>query len=443
MAIETEDLRQDTPLTEEENQILEKLQGNEYTAEYFFIQLKKRKMYTDYLLKCAQPKQDESNTDNSLEKVALNLRSALDYMSLALIDMKYFDFSKATDSFQFDNMNQIINLLTDKFKAYLFPNDTEKESLFDLAKGFPALLYTRRTETYDRLLTICSEDFRRNKQDIVTTGRKGELKITKNGNDFILTNIENGVIGSRFLGTCTKKLFYYILHLITITDAQAPVIKLNVAEYAKLIGYDISTDIKMKNFRKQIKNDLDALMNIRIDTPQGKTWVVGGYERLKNGYYEISIPQTTLNKLSKKSRPATASIPTCLYLIDNKSQSSFSIGIKLNTHYYNKGNVKAGNNTIISVESLLTFAPAIKSTTDYEEQKRGHFKEEIKNPLEKALNDNVDVGFLQSWNYKRAGKAGEKVNQETVNKMSFSEYKTLNIEFCPKIINTTAESAPE
>lgn len=307
------------------------------------------------------------------------------------------------------------------------------------AASIPNHLLTRRTETFDRLLTVCSDDFRRNKQDIVTTGRKGELSITKNGNEFLMANIENGVIGSRILGTCAKKLFYYILHLITVTDAMTPNVKLNIAEYSNLIGYDISTECKLKTFRKQIMNDLDALMNIKIQTPRGKTWIVGGYERMENGSYSIAIPQTTLDALSRRNRPAVAPIPTCLYLIDNKGQSSFSIGIKLNTHFYNKKNAKEGNNTVISIDKLLLFAPAIKSVQEYEAQNRHHFKEDIKKPLERALNDNIAVGFLQSWNYKRPGKNGEKVNQEEVEKMSFSEYKQLNIEFCPKIIDTTAK----
>ena len=103
MAMEIDDLYPDTPFTEEENETLEKLQGNEYTAEYFYLQLKKNKMYTDYLFKCAHP-EDETNAD--IEKIVLDLRAALDYMSLALIDMKYFDFDKAPDSFKFENMER-------------------------------------------------------------------------------------------------------------------------------------------------------------------------------------------------------------------------------------------------------------------------------------------------------------------------------------------------
>ena len=335
--------------------------------------------------------------------------------------------------------DELKTILLDLLKRSLQEEAEAENGNTDNTK-LPDFLKTRRTETFDRLLTICSDDFRRQKQNIVTTGRKGELSVTKNGSEFLLSNIENGVIGSRILGTCAKKLFYYILHLITITDAQMPVIRLNVAQYSQLIGYDISTEVNIKNFRKQIMNDLDALMNVKLNTPRGKTWIIGGYERFKNGYFNIAIPQTTLDALSKKNRPASTSIPACLYLIDNKGQSSFSIGIKLNTHFYNKANIRKGNNTILSVESLLTFAPTIKSIAEYEAQERRHFKEEIKKPLEKALNDNIDVGFLKSWNYKRAGKTGEKVDQKIVDKMSFSEYKTLNIEFCPKIIDTTAQN---
>lgn len=314
------------------------------------------------------------------------------------------------------------------------------ESVSEHKEINPDFLRTRRTEAFDRFLTICGDDFRRQKQNIVTTGRKGELLISKNGSEFLLSNIENSVINSRFLGTCAKKLFYYIMHLITKTNAEEPVIILNTAEYSKIVGYDTSTEIKMNNFRKQIMNDLDALMNIRLDMPRRKTWIVGGYERLENGCYKIAIPQTTLDALAKRSRPASISVPTCLYQIDNKGQSSFSIGIRLNTHFYDKSHTQKGTNTILSIESLLSFAPAIKSIAEYEAQERRHFKEDIKKPLEKALNDNVDVGFLKSWNYKRAGKTGEKVDQKTVDKMSFKEYKTLNIEFCPKIVDTTAQN---
>lgn len=145
MAMEIDDLYPDTPFTEEENETLEKLQGNEYTAEYFYLQLKKNKMYTDYLFKCAHP-EDETNAD--IEKIVLDLRAALDYMSLALIDMKYFDFDKAPDSFKFENMEQAINLLTEKFKTYLFPNESNENTALskcieDIAKQPKNYLYAR------------------------------------------------------------------------------------------------------------------------------------------------------------------------------------------------------------------------------------------------------------------------------------------------------------
>jgi hypothetical protein len=153
-----DDLYPDNPFTEEETKTLEKLQGNEYAAEYFFLQMKKSKMYTDYLLERVQYEQDlikknKFDIDNSLEKLekiaSFALKSVLEYMTLTLIDMKYFDVDKAADSItDTDNMNQVIDLLTEKFKNYLFPIESKENTALskffeDIAKQPEYYLFGR------------------------------------------------------------------------------------------------------------------------------------------------------------------------------------------------------------------------------------------------------------------------------------------------------------
>ena len=290
----------------------------------------------------------------------------------------------------------------------------------------------RHTDALDQLLTINSNDFRKQKNNIIGTENNGELTIYKNNNEFTLTKIKNGTIAPRMLGVCTEMLLAYLLHVVTVTDARSKMIELNVSDYAALTGYDINEPKLRENFCQQIRNDLNALNSVKIKYKGGGNGVfVAGWDKLNNGSYVVEISEMALNELSKRNRPAFTKLPTCLFQLDKQGQSSFSIGYKLHIHYFNEQNKKAGTNSIISVKSLLAFAPAIKSVEEYENQERRHFKEDIKTPLERALNDVISVGYLKSWNYKRPGKAGEKLSQDTVNKMTFKEFQALNIEFCP------------
>lgn len=137
-------------LTKEEIETLDKLQDNEYTAEYFFIQLKKDPRYVELLSERAQAERKlidsnqklevkETNDitfDITLEKIKISeiaLKSVLNYMSLALIDMSEFDIKKAPNTFTLQNMEQIIDLLTEKFRLFFYPNETIRKQ--DQARG--------------------------------------------------------------------------------------------------------------------------------------------------------------------------------------------------------------------------------------------------------------------------------------------------------------------
>lgn len=151
---------ENTGLTQEEVKTLEALQGNEYTAEYFFIQLKKRPEYVKILSERVQAerklinnnqKSDDKETsldfNLELEKIKISeisLKSVLNYMSLALIDMSSFDISKAPDSFNYQNMEQIIDLLTEKFRLYFFPDELRVIKYIEDTSKKPDYLYLAR-----------------------------------------------------------------------------------------------------------------------------------------------------------------------------------------------------------------------------------------------------------------------------------------------------------
>lgn len=281
---------------------------------------------------------------------------------------------------------------------------------------------------FDAPLSLNGNMFRQNKDDVTDDGK---LSIVRGQEEYVLMNIMSGVLDSRFLGTCAKKLYIYILYLIDKSYARSTTVFLNTTEYADLNNRDISKASRRDEFCKQIRNDLTGLASLLIPIKGGKTSVITGFKRAKGGYY-IEIPPSTLEAL--RTNFIFENVPKCFFLLDNRKQNSFSIGLFLNMHYNDKGHRKNKTNTIISIKNLLERAPAIMSIKEYNASERRTFKEDMKTPLETSLNENIEIGFLSSWSYKEPGREGKTITQAAANSMSFNDWSKLNIEFCVKTL---------
>lgn len=292
-------------------------------------------------------------------------------------------------------------------------------------------LPVRYTPEHMALLSITNEPFKQHFDERYC----GNLSITKGKNQFTLSNLDTEILLSRTMGTSTKKLYFYILHLVTLSHESDREVYLNLKEYAKINDQDISTDSKRKAFMAQIRRDLSILksLNVKPIDGSGQTSFVGAWRELNAaGEYPIEFLESTWIELKKKGTPFIL-IPTCLYPLPNKDPNAFSIGLKLVDNYDNLNNRARNKHNILSVKSLLEFAPCIQSIAEYRETGRGHFKTELKKQLEKALDENVKAGYLQNWSYKQPGTKGKKVNKDSVS--SLEEFESLMIEYTPKIID--------
>lgn len=307
----------------------------------------------------------------------------------------------------------------------------------------------KKAESIDRLparykpedfaiLNITAENFRQR----IDEKCYNSLSVNKGKYQYTLSNIDIEITLSRILGTSTKKLAFYILSLVTLAQESETEVYLNIDEYAKLNNKDIGTESKKREFLRQIRQDLRALRNLNIrpdDGDDGEEPFIGRWVECRSkGEYKIEFLKSTMSKLKNQEIPLIL-IPLCLYHHSNKDPNAFAIGLKLVANYDNDNNKKQKKHNILSVKSLLKFAPSIQNIDEYKKTGRGHYKTDLKAKLEKALDDNVKIGYLQNWSYKRPGNKGEKINREDIE--SLDEFSKLMIEFTPKIIDISC-SAP-
>lgn len=326
----------------------------------------------------------------------------------------------------------------DELKAILNKLETEKnkktaavyrqlfEELQTLAHAQePERLKYRIISGYEMINSVSLNDFKENAENETPDGL---IYVTKKDTVFELKDIEKA--GSS-LGTSTKKLFYYCLAKITEAKGNESRFKINIYDYSELNGIELNTKSKKDHFCENLKNDLDLLASLRIKTKRGGfRYLIGGYDPLdRSGNYSIALIPDTRQAIRAQGTLYT-SIPILLFKHKNKSPNSFACGVKLNYQYDNAGNAK--NSTVISVKKLVEALPEISRECTK------NWKKTQKQVLEKALDENITVGFLHSWHYRATD--GKKLSAAEASKMTCKDYQTLMIEFNPKIVKTTAKN---
>ena len=288
----------------------------------------------------------------------------------------------------------------------------------------PERLFYRTFSEYENLNALSMADFKNN---IDNETAEGYVSVTKKEVIFELKDIEKAASS---LGTSTKKLFHYCLAKITEASESHTVFKIDIHDYAELNGIELNSRSKEKHFYENVRNDLKLLASLRIKTKKsGFRVFIGGFDYL-NGEFTIEMLDSIQTAI-RANGSRYMSIPCVLFLHKNKSPNSYACGVKLNYHYDNAGNAK--NRTVISVKKLVEALPEIsrEQTKDW--------KRRQKTTLEKALDENIEVGFLHSWHYRAAD--GKTISAAEASKMTYKDYQTLMIEFNPKIVKTTAKTA--
>lgn len=190
---------------------------------------------------------------------------------------------------------------------------------------------------------------------------------------------------------------------------------LNIEEMAKERGILTKKDLedskkksqKLKNFRRQLKKDMDILterlifddginyINISV-LATGKIINRGKilYITVNPDYADSIINQNLLTKY-----------PKALYKIDARDKNSYALGVGLNNHFSKYANQTTDKKTKkqptydrLKVSTCLSYLPNILSYKDVLSQS-GSWKYEIKEKLENCLEVLVKAGHLQEWHY--------------------------------------------
>ena len=367
-------------------------------------------------------KQLSEKEEKQVEQI-LNIIGAPDFVPKLLVML----FDPKADKQEAEELKAIINRL-DEYELSDSNINSEYHQVFeDLKKLIPQeperLQYRTFTE-YENLNALSMTDFKANAEN---TNAEGYTPVTRNETMFQIKDIEKAAFT---LGTSTKKLFHYCLSKITETSRSQTTFKINIYEYAERNGLELNSRSKVKHFYESIRNDLKLIAALRIKTKRnGFRYFIGGFD-YSDGEFTVEMIDSVQTAIREKGS-RYLSLPYSLFRHKNKSPNSYACGVKLNYQYDNAGNTK--NNTVISVVKLIEALPEI-----LKEQAR-NWKRDQKQVLEKALDENIKVGFLHNWHYRTAD--GKTVSVADASKLTQKEYLELMIEFTPKIVKTTAKTA--
>ena len=206
------------------------------------------------------------------------------------------------------------------------------------------------------------------------------------------------------IGINTHKLLAYSIVLFTKRYSHKTNDKYDVGflldDYIKLLGGTIPDDPeqrrrKRNEAQKRIRSELQLLQAIQLVVDQDETFQslsLVSFTRVRNGLVTVEFSRRFAEHLLDQNLTV---IPTPLFRIAAWSRSAYSIGIKISEyHYLNRFKKQACR---LRVRNLLK----VTEIPDYETvQKNGKsWKERIKQPFEKAMDELVAVRLLKSWKY--------------------------------------------
>lgn len=258
------------------------------------------------------------------------------------------------------------------------------------------------------------------------------------------------------LQTSTKKIFDMSVMLLAIQtfygsgrNSITPQVRIPLIPYLEKNGHDLTPRTmetkeeqakeneriknRLKQFKRAIKKDFDALEVIRFTGEEKQGRHAGDYARLRlisghrisKGFiyvnFDIDMAHYLVNAYSMQ-------FPLCFMLFDNNNPNSYSVNRKILLHTVMDNNFFAGTDGTLSVMALLNAAPEITTIQELQERGQRNWKDKIKKPLEVTLNDGVRVGFLKRWEY-RHPKSGTRYTPEEAQELTWDLYSTLMVDF--------------
>ena len=185
-------------------------------------------------------------------------------------------------------------------------------------------------------------------------------------------------------------------------DGKSPEVNFPLGEYMAITGNEIPTEReqrrrKKNEMQKRIRKELYTLQSVQVRNVNEN-----GFESIspvcrtaaKNGNITIEFSRPFAEYLQKKR---TTKMHSQLLKISGRSPTAYAIGFKCTDHFYMnlKRQTQAANR--LKVKNILKSTPL----PDYEKvlADRRSWKDRIKQPFEKAMNELVSAGVLLSWQY--------------------------------------------
>lgn len=274
------------------------------------------------------------------------------------------------------------------------------------------------------------------------------------GNQFMIEHFDN--LSKGLSAPAKKILLSAILYLANnnyynaIAGNIMPTVEIPLIEYGEACGYILTPremptpeeqekeneaiQKRIIELKKDIKRDLtDISNNLKWTGTEKKGRNKGDYSNLRiisshsisKGYIRINFD---IDAATYFVQSYMMQFPNALLKLDNRNQNALALGYKISTHNSMDANANRGTESTLSVKSLLAAAPEIQSIDDLNAKGQRNWKDKIKRPLEKSLDDLITIGLLKEWEY-RDPTTGNRYNSDGSLPLTWAQYYHLMVDF--------------
>ena len=236
----------------------------------------------------------------------------------------------------------------------------------------------------------------------------------------------------KILDMCILKVSQTLVY--GATDPNNRYVSFTVEELAQLMDQSLETARQREKFIERVYESAKQLKYIRWTQSNGSKKIkdlkyddiaLFEYSGKDKNVFKFMFTQSAAFLLAHS--PVCESFPTNLFKLDNRyGGNAYEIGRKMIRHTDIYVNRKKGNNCTLSVVKLIENSE-IPTFEDIESKNRRDWKEKIKKPLEKALNDLLEIGFLSRWEYRTPTE--KRLTQKQADKLNAKEYQSLVVDF--------------
>ena len=191
---------------------------------------------------------------------------------------------------------------------------------------------------------------------------------------------------------------------------------------------------RRNDFINEINRNLTDLSNFRWPLAGGrgdKLGIVQTSHWVRNNYITFFIDQGFADLV--KQSGIIAQWPVSLLKISNKDPNAYKLGRAVANYHSNDRNAERGQESTLSVKSMITYAPTIPTFEHLRTlSKKGRdWRQKIKKPLEDCFSEFMHVGYWVNWQY-RNPKTGDTYDQEQAARLPASDYEILMVDYTVK-----------